>query len=558
LCGFHFIWSREGSINEKKAIEAALESRYRGPDHQAFEMGSSNTGDSYFFLANRLAITGSFSARQPLRSEDGRYLFALNGEIYNYHSLGHQLGLSSFDTDSEVAFKWLMEHSYKGLQQFEGLFSLLLLDLKSNTWFAAKDRFSSRPLYYSPYQGGAIVSSTVDFILKYRDQKPQISPVGLRQYYRFHFTASPHTLWKEVLSLGTGEILRSPLTVQSWEEPNQEPNLGSANLSINVLLNNAIRKQRYTPSALLLSGGIDSGLLLRSFEETESVLPHLYHVNTGNNDEWEKASYLAKKLKVPLHQIHAKDQSTPDTFERFLSSIDYPIGDSGFFLTWLVCKVMDPTIKVVYSGAGADELTAGYRRHLYYYWVSKLPETLKPLTTMLGLWKEGGNLSSTTWDFRDLLARSSVPAELNAFANALETDFKNYLSHDVLMMTDQAAMLQGKEIRLPFLDEAFVNALMPLSLEQKLSNGRKGILKEAWKKAYPNIPVLGRKVGFGIAKGDFLESCLGESYDQWATQHQALFEDIEKSAGIGPYRIYRKTLHQWAMVILAGYLKRYL
>lgn len=557
MCGFHFIWSANGIIDQGHALRSAVKSGYRGSDLHDFSSGKSQNGQGYFLLANRLAITGSKSQKQPLRSANGRYLFAMNGEIYNYHDLAKRLGLEEYSTDTEVAFAWIVAHDHIGLADFEGLFSLVFIDLEQGTWFAAKDRFGSRPLYFSKKNGQFIISSTVDFILQVHKSKPKLNSSGLKQFFRYHFTVPPHTIWQDVYSLGAQGLLLNSGEETVWSV-DPELKLDRENsTSVNAILSNIVFKQYHQPSALLFSGGIDSSLLLNAFSQPGLDPPHLYHADLGHKKDLEFSRSLATLLKAELTEIDVKRHINPENFNEFLNGLDYPIGDSGFYLTWLVCGLMEKEVKVVYSGAGADELSAGYRRHLFFHYVSRLPVSLKPVLQKLGLWPDLKS-STTTWDFKELLARTSIPADLFSKNNFLETDQNSYLAHGVLLMSDQAAMLHGKELRIPFLGHDLVNYFKRLSPEELLKSGRKTELKKAWMQAFPQFTVPSGKRGFGLADTDLLESCMDLSYLDFENEHKQIIEHFSEVMGVSKYQIYKKSLHQWALAILVGYVNKYL
>ena len=47
--------------------------------------------------------------------------------------------------------------------------------------------------------------------------------------------------------------------------------------------------------------------------------------------------------------------------------MDQPIGDSSYLMTSEICKKASGSMKILLSGAGADEYFAGYNRHFAFY-----------------------------------------------------------------------------------------------------------------------------------------------------------------------------------------------
>src|SRR5687768_7862318 len=93
MCGFAGCWSRDPKLSEDglAATGAAMVRTlaHRGPDG----WGEWTDAEAGFTLAHRrLAINDlSPSGAQPMLSADGRYVVALNGEIYNFRALREQL-----------------------------------------------------------------------------------------------------------------------------------------------------------------------------------------------------------------------------------------------------------------------------------------------------------------------------------------------------------------------------------------------------------------------------------------------------------------------------------
>ena len=71
--------------------------RHRGPDWSGIF-----SNDKALMGHERLAIVDPTSGNQPLFSEDGRYVLATNGEIYNHKELRQQFeGKYKFKTASD-------------------------------------------------------------------------------------------------------------------------------------------------------------------------------------------------------------------------------------------------------------------------------------------------------------------------------------------------------------------------------------------------------------------------------------------------------------------------
>jgi asparagine synthase (glutamine-hydrolysing) len=262
------------------------------------------------------------------------------------------------------------------------------------------------------------------------------------------------------------------------------------------------------------------------------------------------------------------------------------VADTAWILTRKIAKEAQRLgIKVLLSGAGADEWFAGYRRHWFFYqWLkySKLfPEKLKKVAlSKLRIGKlrwiempEGGSISDV-WDaavsskFAGVLKqkiRISLPTLFEPDSDldrALAWDQRNYLCQDVLAITDLATMEYGIEGRFPFLHPALCNFAGSMSAKDRIHHGRKWLLKqkvEAWAgKEFTKR----KKQGFGLPLDLFFKSDTGK---EWVSRSREilvarlpeLFKDKEwfdfqKEADIHPGNFSQENL---ALCWLADWLK---
>ena len=133
MCGINFLLREEDP--GESAIQAMNTALYhRGPDHTGFH--KLDFGDFAGYLGNtRLRILDPDSrSDQPFVSEDGRYMLSFNGEIFNYFDLKNDLRGRNIvfrtNSDTEVLFHTLIHHGEDSLSKFNGMFSLVFLDLQ--------------------------------------------------------------------------------------------------------------------------------------------------------------------------------------------------------------------------------------------------------------------------------------------------------------------------------------------------------------------------------------------------------------------------------------------
>ena len=195
---------------------------------------------------------------------------------------------------------------------------------------------------------------------------------------------------------------------------------------------------------VIFSGGVDSSilaLLLKEISINKKLDITLYAVGVEGSKDIEAAKYAAKYLDLPLKIQKVTEKLIRDN----LAQIVHAIGDDNLMkigvgmTTYLACHMASKdNIKVAISGQGADELFGGYNRYLKSY--------------------SDGNLD---WELRKDIS--------NMYHVNLERD-------------DACAMLNGVELRLPFLDKNLVEYAINLPIKYKVAGSgdvlRKNILRK--------------------------------------------------------------------------------
>jgi len=128
-----------------QVLEMAKRVRHRGPDWSGIF-----SNENAILGHERLAIVDPTSGNQPLFSEDGRYVLAANGEIYNHKELRNQLGGKySFATqsDCEVILALYQEKGAAFMDELNGIFGFAIYDTLEDTYFIARDHMGIIPLY---------------------------------------------------------------------------------------------------------------------------------------------------------------------------------------------------------------------------------------------------------------------------------------------------------------------------------------------------------------------------------------------------------------------------
>lgn len=487
----------------KKMTDAVA---HRGPDGEGHYIdGAAGLGH------RRLAIIDLTPAgQQPMATADGRYVITYNGEIYNFRelrieleSLGHQFHSR---TDSEVVLKAYAQWGEKALDRFNGMFAFAIWDKRNRELFLARDRYGIKPLYYSAGVSGTFIfGSEIKAILEHPSHALDIDLEGLVEYFTFQNFFTDRTLFKGVRLLSAGSWLRvscgTPRAgepVRYWDFSFDEPVSPAAEEEyveeLDRLFRQAVSRQLVSDVDIgaYLSGGIDSGSVTAI---AATHLPYIrsftcgFDLNSASGvelgyDERNAAEYMSYLFKTEHYEMVLKAGDMERVMPRLTWHLEEPrVGQSypNFYVAQLAAKF----VKVVLSGAGGDEIFAGYPWRYYravvnndfehyidkYYafWQRLLPEgsiakVLKPV------WPKISHVS-TRDIFRGVFsARPGALTRPEDYINhSLYFEAKTFL-HGLLVVEDKLSMAHSLETRVPFLDNDLIDFAMKIPSRLKLGN----------------------------------------------------------------------------------------
>ena len=374
ICG-QFNFQTQAPVR-RADLEAMTKSiAHRGPDD-----------DGYFIAGplglgfRRLSIIDLAGGHQPMSNQEESIWVIFNGEIYNFPELkrelqshGHRFRTNS---DTEVIIHGYKQWGDEVLNRLNGMFGLAIWDVREKRLVVARDPFGIKLIYYRIDGGSLYFGSEVRPTLATTSGKTEIDTTSLNLFLRYRFTPSPYTIFQGVRKLAPG----TKLTVQNgvcevsrWYKFRPEPfrpakSPAEATEELLSLYKGAIKRQLISdvPVGLLLSGGIDSGLLLALMNLNGSSWP-TYTVGYGSSFADDELADAAETARV-LGSKHTSVTITKSIFEealpKIVASLEEPIATSSIVPMYFVCQRARQDVKVALVGQGPDELFGGYRRHL--------------------------------------------------------------------------------------------------------------------------------------------------------------------------------------------------
>ncbi len=220
------------------------------------------------------------------------------------------------DSDTEVIVHGYKQWGDDVLNRLNGMFGLAIWDTRQKRLMIARDPFGIKLIYYRIDGDRLYFGSEMRAVRAAMQDSADIEPTSLNLFLRYRFTPSPYTILRGVHKLAPGTKLVAQngcYKVSQWYQFKPAPfappkSADEAKEELLTLYKQAIRRQLISdvPVGLLLSGGIDSGLLLALMNLNGSSWP-TYTVGYGSSyadDELADGAETARLLGLKTHIYH--------------------------------------------------------------------------------------------------------------------------------------------------------------------------------------------------------------------------------------------------------------
>ncbi len=566
---------------------------HRGPDDEGYHFSG-----ALGFGFRRLSIIDLSGGHQPMSDTDGSVWVVFNGEIYNFPELRKELEACghTFRTQSDTE---VIIHGYKQwgddvLNHLNGMFGVAIWDEKNKRLLIARDPMGIKFIYYRIERGSVYFGSEIRPVLAGMNKKPGIDPTALNLFLRYRYTPSPLTIYDGIRKLAAGTMLvfeNGRYRLERWYRYSPKPfssmpTPGEAKEELLSIYKRAVKRHLLSdvPVGLLLSGGVDSGLLLSLMMLYGESWP-TYTVGYGKtfeDDELVDAARTAKVFSARNTSIELSREEFEASLSRIVTCLEEPIASSSIVPMYFVCKRARQDVKVALVGQGPDELFGGYTRHLGVryggYWralpewtrtpltaaITALPrnETLKrgvyslsvperlkryqnifsllPAGTIDGLFQEGilppgaGDAVLDCWsDLEPLMEHTD---ELGGFQFL---EIRSSLPDELLMYADKLSMDHSLEVRVPYLDREIVEYVERLDASFKVRYGvRKWLHRKVCRDFLPTEIIKRKKRGFAVnVVDDWFQSSYQNKMDRVLLDGKSLmYQFLQKKAVENLYR----------------------
>ena len=420
----------------------------RGPDDTQY----SKVNPATFFGFHRLSIVGlTPSGNQPMTvPQHPTTVLICNGEIYNYRELAkkHDFKLTK-GSDCEIIIHMYHKFGIKEtVQQLDGVFAFVMTDNDKRKTFAGRDPVGVRSMYV-----GTDANKSIYICSEMK---------GIHALCTDIHPFPPGHYWEQCIDKYNSVTGLTYHRFYHHIYPRISDSESEIMCNIRTLLSASVKKRLMSdrPIGCLLSGGLDSSLItaLIANHVPKGTL-HTFSVGLPGSPDLYYAKMVADHLGTIHHEILLSNQELLGHVEDCIYQIE------SFDTTTVrastpmfkMCQTIKQTtdVTVIFSGEGSDEASGSY---MYFH---------------------------------------NAP-NADAFQQECLRLLEDLQYFDVLRC-DKSTAGAGLEVRVPFLDKAFLQYYMSIDPELKLP--RNGIEKYLLRKSFDNLSLLPDKVLWRMKEG---------------------------------------------------------
>ena len=534
---------------------------YRGPDEQNFFVSNDNLVS---LGNNRLSVIDKENGKQPMLSNNNRFISVFNGCIYNFNEIKNFLKSKKINfktnSDTEVVANSYEYFGKECFNYFDGMWSIAIYDKEKKDVILSRDYVGQKPLFYAKAKNYYIFSSQLNGVVVDKEILLNISKNNLKKYFGYSYIPSPYTIFDKIFQVEPGENLiinsrnlncnknkywdfqNGPDYNFLFKKDNKE--------DFKKQFDNLIYEHSIADNvpAISLSGGIDSYIIMKYLKKIKTKFKSF---TLGfENKSFDESIYVEKtETHNPKKIFIATEKNLKNNFIELSKLIHDPNGDSSLLPTYIINKEIKKNSNVNIGGDGGDESFFGYITFDAFYLADKIKKIfpnflLKSFSKVVNFKKNSHDYLTFSYKikkflnsihlekkfllpswfsclnaknlsnlFEDKIVEKDLYKELdNIFSNDIDLmrssqlyHFKYYLPM-VLAKVDQASMFNSVESRAPFLSKRVINFSLDQNIEKLYKIFKKKyFLKNIFKDIIPKEILYRKKHGFAFPKEKILQ-----------------------------------------------------
>jgi asparagine synthase (glutamine-hydrolysing) len=538
MCG---IFGLVGNISNEQFEYCLTKLQHRGPDGYGIWHE-----DGIHLGHRRLAIIDlTENGKQPMLFEN-KYAITFNGEIYNYLEIKIELEKVGYKfksaSDTEVILAAFDKWGENCFTKFNGMWSLAIWNKQDRSLFISRDRLGKKPFFYAKTPFGFAFASEMKALyplLPAVEKNTEVINRAIEDVFSYEQTE--HCVIKGIQrfpSASHGFLKDGNLNIKKYwtvfddETPSFKKYEEQVEYLRYLFLDACkIRMRSDVQIGTALSGGLDSTATITAMakvageqNKTEQIFKrdwqHAYVATFPGSeiDESKYAKRVVDYLGIDATYLDIDPLESIDDIFRYTYMFEELYLTSPIPFVQLYNQVKANGTTVTLDGHGSDELFAGYPFQFTRAINDAFPNPIK-MDAIIKIYRD--TLLKNNSYFYDIGTHS-----YNAFINRIKVgkqfkdlDYLNNLLYQSTFETilptllrnyDRYSMINGVEIRMPFLDHRIVSFAFSIPWDAKLRNGySKAIVRDAIKPFAPNDIVYRKsKIGFNSPFSEWIRGPL--------------------------------------------------
>ncbi|MFH1858580.1 MAG: asparagine synthetase B family protein, partial [Candidatus Omnitrophota bacterium] len=343
---------------------------------------------------------------QPYRSRTGKTRLFLDGYLF----FGNSETLSELQRNAENFFgEILSAYEQEGVAFVRkirgGMFHLILLDEEAKQLVVVNDRLGLLPLYYVEAEGAFGFAPLAGPLAECARCTHQVDTAALSELLLYGWMVGERSAFKPVKLLAPGTVLTysfatGVLRKETYDQIHHRRDEGEGSEKewfgkIDELLTGSMRRYQGVPGnyALMLSGGLDSRLILEYFPRKERLRAYIF--GSRDYDDARLAEAVARGARIPYRLF---ENGSP----QFLSRSDSEFAATESYLVWHAGeageRMCEDGCHICFDGIYGDGFLGGY---YFQHFAIKNAISGLPLTPYRNLRKLAVRLDRTSRLFTD-------------------------------------------------------------------------------------------------------------------------------------------------------------
>ena len=380
------------------------------------------------------------------------------------------------------------------IRKLNGMFSIVVVDLRIDRMFVARDRFGIKPLYYSVQNECLYFASEIKALIQFREFKRELDTDAYYMNLLFP-KLGERLIIKNVEALKPGTYITFNIAserviisrntyfdIDQYVERREFQKEEDALDELSFVLRNAVKRQLVSDVQVgcQVSGGIDSTLIAYYMLENEkgNTINAFSVVDPYDANEEKYVDHVEKQIGINLYKYKADVDFFINHYEDVIWYSDVPLHKAYASEYYKIAmNAREKNCTVLLSGEGADEIAGGYSRFAngcFVPFISSLKQNNSSITSydsytdyvvLVGsAYNEGIRLIPSKNNI-DLFIKEYVDIFNGYTGSDFEKELKfetAYGLRDLLIRQDKMMMAWSIENRVPFLDNEVVDFMFSL------------------------------------------------------------------------------------------------